>query len=50
MRDDLSHAYPPIAWKTLHEGARTLLEDLDAYIDRFGRWAAVAGVLPRERA
>lgn len=46
MRDELEHAYPPAAWRTLHEGVLTLLNELDRFIDRLARWAEREGILP----
>ncbi len=46
LRNELGHAYPPAAWRTLHEGVRTLLDELDRYVDRFVKWAADEGILP----
>lgn len=46
MRDELGHAYPPANWRALHEGVETLLDELDRYIDRTGRWASEQGILP----
>lgn len=46
MRNDLGHSYPPAAWRALHEGVRTLLSELDRYLDRVARWAAEEDILP----
>lgn len=46
LRNELSHAYPPAAWRALHEGVRTLLDELDRYVDRFAVWATKGGILP----
>jgi uncharacterized protein YutE (UPF0331/DUF86 family) len=46
MRDALAHAYPPAAWRALHDGVRTLLDELDRYTDRLVAWAAAEGILP----
>lgn len=46
MRDDLGHSYPPTAWRALHEGVRTLLSELDRYLDRLACWAAEEDILP----
>jgi hypothetical protein len=46
MRDDLGHAYPPANWRALHEGAQTLLSELDRYVDRTVRWATDQEILP----
>jgi hypothetical protein len=46
MRDDLGHAYPPMAWRALREGILTLLSELDRYLDRVARWAAEESILP----
>jgi uncharacterized protein YutE (UPF0331/DUF86 family) len=46
MRDELGHAYPPVAWRTLHEGVLTLLDELDRYVDRVVEWAQREGIVP----
>ena len=47
MRDSLGHAYPPANWRTLHEGAQTLLKEIDRYVDRTAGWASELGILPQ---
>ncbi len=48
LRDDLAHAYPPAGWRALHEGVRTLLAELDSYVDRCASWLAEEGILETE--
>lgn len=45
LRDDLAHAYPPAGWKALHEGVRSLLAELDHYLDRCMGWLSHEGIL-----
>jgi hypothetical protein len=45
LRDDLAHAYPPAAWKDLHEGVRILLAELDRYVDRCADWLSEESIL-----
>ena len=46
MRDELGHAYPPAAWRTLHEGVLTLLDELDRYVGGVVEWAQREGIMP----
>jgi hypothetical protein len=46
MRDAPAHAYPPASWKTLHGGVLILVDELDAYVVGFARWAGAEGILP----
>ena len=48
LRDDLAHAYPPAGWRALHEAVRTLMAELDRYVDRCARWLAAEGILITE--
>jgi uncharacterized protein YutE (UPF0331/DUF86 family) len=45
LRDDLAHAYPPAGWRALHESVRTLLAELDRYVDRCRTWLEQEGIL-----
>lgn len=45
LRDALGHAYPPATWELVHEAVESLLSDLDAYLDGFGRWARETEIL-----
>jgi uncharacterized protein YutE (UPF0331/DUF86 family) len=46
LRDILAHAYPPANWKTLHEGVRVFVEELDPYVASFERWVSEEEILP----
>ncbi len=46
LRDVLGHAYTPADLRALHAGVRTLVEELDAYVVRFARWAEAEGIAP----
>jgi uncharacterized protein YutE (UPF0331/DUF86 family) len=46
LRDILGHAYPPANWRTLHEGALILVDELDPYVSSFARWAYDEEILP----
>lgn len=48
LRDDLAHAYPPAAWKALHEGVQLLLAELDRYVDRCADWLNEESILEME--
>jgi uncharacterized protein YutE (UPF0331/DUF86 family) len=45
LRDDLAHAYPPAGWKALHAGVKTLLAELDRYVDACATWLSREGIL-----
>lgn len=45
LRDALGHAYPRTTWELVHDAVESLLRDLDAYVDGFGRWAREAEIL-----
>jgi hypothetical protein len=48
LRDELAHDYPPAGWKALHEGVRTLIGELDRYVDRCAAWLTDEGIFERE--
>lgn len=38
MRNQLAHAYPPMAWRALCEAVETLLSELDRFVVALARW------------
>lgn len=46
MRNELGHAYPIVAWRTLHSATTTLIQELDPYLERFRDWATESSILP----
>jgi uncharacterized protein YutE (UPF0331/DUF86 family) len=38
MRNELTHAYPPVSWRALHQAVETLLTELDLYQVKLADW------------
>jgi uncharacterized protein YutE (UPF0331/DUF86 family) len=47
MRNELAHAYPPIAWRALRQAVEILLDELDSYKVKLADWLEEQGVLQR---
>jgi len=44
MRNQLAHAYPPMAWRALCEAVETLLAELDHFVVGLAKWLRENGV------